>query len=90
MIDREPFASPAETCHHFINDHHNIVFVAKRPYPLHVPIGWDDDPVRTCHSFHQYSGDGLRAFVLNDLFQVIEIILCEIFLRDIGIMAVKC
>jgi hypothetical protein len=89
MVDGEPFACAPKTGHDLIRDEQYAIAIAQRPHTLQIALGRDDDPVGAGDRFEQHRGDGLRTFVQDDFFQVIEVILAKLCLRNICIGAVE-
>src|SRR6185295_18580738 len=58
--------------HDFVADEENAVAVADVAKTLDVTIGRNDDPVRTGHGLDEHRGDGVRPFVHEDLFDLVE------------------
>ena len=65
------------------------MLVAKIAHALQVPLWRDDDSVRAGHRLQHHRRDRLRAFINNDLFQVVEIIQCELSFGNIPVLVME-
>ena len=81
MVDGEPLAGAPEAAHHLVSDQQDAVAVAQLAHAWQIAFGRDDDAVGAGHALQQDGGDRLRSFVLDDLFQVVEVILGELGFR---------
>src|SRR5947207_2916217 len=72
MIGGEPFSGSAEAAHHFVADEEDSVTIADLAQALEIAIRRDDDAVRSCDRLDENRGDGLRSFVHQCLFDLVE------------------
>ena len=72
MVDGEPAARSAEAGHDLVGDHQDSVFVTQRPDALDVAVGRDEDAVRADDRLEEDRGDGVRAFVADDVLEALQ------------------
>src|ERR1700693_1748624 len=70
MLGGKPFTGAAKSAHHFVVDHQDAVFVAKRAELRIVIVGRNQQAVRTGDALHKNGRDGIRPFHLDDFFDV--------------------
>jgi hypothetical protein len=89
VINREPFPRSPKPGHDLISDEQDPVVITQGPHALQVAFRRNNDPISAGHRFEKHCCDGLRAFILDDLLQVVEVILAKLRLGEIGIGAVE-
>ena len=72
VIDGEPASRSAEAAHHFVGDEEDAVAVADGAQALQVAVRRNDEAVRAGDGLDEDRGDGVRTFVREDLFDLVE------------------
>ena len=72
LVHGKPFATTAETSHHFITHHDDAVLGAQVTYSLQVTLGWNQNAVGADDGLETNHRNGMRTFHHEHILEMLK------------------